>query len=275
MGQNWFDKADARLVWKHAAEIILTCKDYKFIPLHENAGEIINDNLIMHNGILIHPLSYYGKNAVELFKITKGVHEPQEERVFQEVLKVIPDKATMVEFGSYWSFYSIWFKSLIKNGKSFLVEANEKNLNYGKHNFKINGHEGDFTCARVCRTFVEGQCVSLDSFVKDKNIDFLDIFHADIDGSEMEMLIGGENTFNNNKVGFAFISTHFDLHEKCVELLKSYNYEILHSISLTESYSFDGIIVAKSPLYDKNIPNVQLDKRISNQAIDPDQSINR
>lgn len=248
--------------WIDRANRVLKCKDYYHIPLFKDAGKIIKDCLVMHNGLLIHPLSYYGKDAVELFKITKGVHEPQEERVFQEVLKVMPENATMIEFGSYWAFYSMWFKGLVKDGNAFLVESDEENLNYGKLNFELNGYVGDFTRARVEKDFKEGSSVSLDSFVKDKNIDFIDILHVDIQGAEIKMLDGGGDTFNNNKVGFAFISTHLDLHEKCINSLKEYNYEILHSINPEESYSVDGIIIAKSRLYNKKIIDIKLDRRL-------------
>ena len=39
----------------------------------------------MHNGLKIHLGSYYGPEGATQLIINKGVHEPQEEYVFQEV----------------------------------------------------------------------------------------------------------------------------------------------------------------------------------------------
>jgi hypothetical protein len=39
--------------------------------------------------------------------LNRGVHEPLEEFVFQEVLKRLPEACAMIELGAYWGHYSM------------------------------------------------------------------------------------------------------------------------------------------------------------------------
>jgi hypothetical protein len=82
-----------RKYWFQRISDVLNCQDRNYINLDSNAGKIIDGLMVMHNGIKIKPLSYYGFPMLRMFKLCKGVHEPQEERVFQEVLKVMPPGA--------------------------------------------------------------------------------------------------------------------------------------------------------------------------------------
>ena len=66
----------------------------------------------MHNGVLVQRGSYYGETATVLLELNRGVHEPQEERIFQEVLPYIPAGGSILELGAYWGFHSIWFACL-------------------------------------------------------------------------------------------------------------------------------------------------------------------
>jgi hypothetical protein len=141
--------------WLRRIDDVLQCEDRKFISPNPSAGKIVEGLLIMHNGIRIKPLSYYGFPMLRMFKLSKGVHEPQEERVFQEVLKVIPPGATMLELGSYWAFYSMWFQKTVPDAHCYMVEPEEAGLKSGKENFEINGLQGDFTRAFIGNEYKE------------------------------------------------------------------------------------------------------------------------
>lgn len=73
----------------------------------------IQDNLVcLHNGNRVH---YSGKDAYyegfsDILVINRGVHEPLEEFAFQECLKVLPQRPSMLELGAYWAHYSMWLK---------------------------------------------------------------------------------------------------------------------------------------------------------------------
>lgn len=256
---------DDRRTWEDRTKIALSSSDNKYIPRHPNAGTIQGNYLIMHNGLKVDPLSYYGLPPLKLLLDNKGVHEPQEERVFQEVLKTIKPNAVMIELGSYWSFYSMWFNSVVKNAQCFMIEAELPNIIFGKKNFRINKMEGTFYQAFLGdRTFIthKGQrCITIDDFVKIKKIGFIDMLHSDIQGYEYKMLQGAKETFNAKKVGYVFISTHTNkIHNDCLAFLKEYNFTIIADANIDESFSADGLIAAKAPYYE-GVEKVEISMR--------------
>jgi hypothetical protein len=63
----------------------------------------------------------------------------------------------------------------------------------------------------------------------------------------MDMLRGASRMLREQRIDFIFISTHSnELHAGCIKSLESYNYQILADANLSETYSYDGVIVAKS-----------------------------
>lgn len=74
----------------------------------------------------------------------KGHHEPQEEKAFYEVLKFIQPNATMIELGSYWGYYSLWFATAVPGSINYLVEPDPFRMNIGKINFNLNNKNGIF-----------------------------------------------------------------------------------------------------------------------------------
>ena len=90
-------------------EKVCSSPENNFIKRVPDAGKISNGWITMHNGIQVSALGYYGKGILNMLVRNLGVHEPEEERVFQEVLKYVQPGSTMIEAGSYWAFYSLWF----------------------------------------------------------------------------------------------------------------------------------------------------------------------
>lgn len=243
----------AKTHWIPRIQLVLSAGDNAYIPRHEAAGTIQHGNLILHNGIQIDPLSYYSFPMMKMLLDNKGVHEPQEERIFQEVLKDLDGskKLTMIELGAYWSFYSMWLLSTFPTASCLMVEPDKKNLMYGKRNFKLNNLEGTFVHAGIGKDQQAGQFnTSVDVLCMEHNIDFLDVLHADIQGFELEMLQGSKSMLDQNKIGYVFISTHSNqLHHDCRAFLRPYNFIEVASVDLDESFSWDGILVMRAPSY--------------------------
>jgi len=247
--------------WEERINEVVICPDNKDIPRVANAGQVEKGKQIMHNGLKINLGSYYGPEFVQMFYKNKGVHEPQEEKIFQEVLKVIPEGGTMIEMGAFWSFYSMWFNKDVKNAKNYMIEPDKVNLKCGTSNFKLNSMQGDFTHGFIGKetASIDGTpVICIDDFVKEKGIEHIDMLHSDIQGFEHDMLLGSEKTIAANKVSFVFVSTHATpegVHQRCVEFLKKYNYSIIVDVDLDNTFSADGLIVAHSPLveWSKNI----------------------
>lgn len=240
-------------VWEDRIKDVIDSTDNKLIDRHLDAGKVKNGKQTMHNGIVITLGGYYGEAITQMLHRNKGVHEPQEEYAFAEVLKKIRQGATMVELGSYWSFYSIWFNKTILNPKNFLVEPEKANMLYGINNFKLNNVKGNFTKAFVGKEAGMNNgtpIICVDDFVADNKIELIDILHSDIQGFEYDMLLGASKTIKENKIGYFFISTHGNkVHYECIEFLKMHNFIILCSCDEFDTYSLDGLIVARYKTY--------------------------
>ena len=246
-----FPKYKITDTWKRRAELVQLSPDNDRIHHVADAGQVKHDHQVMHNGLKISLASYYDYGNTVLIRDNRGVHEPQEEYVFQEVLKHIPRGGTMLELGSFWAFYSLWFAHEVKNAQCYMVEPDPHKMNFGKLNFKLNGLKGTFDLG-----FIDGRgtlsepipTYTVDYLLAKHRIPFLNILHSDIQGYEANMLRGAEESFRKKRIGYAFISTHSNaLHDECHELLTGYGMEIVCSANLDESYSWDGLLVAKSP----------------------------
>lgn len=241
--------------WQSRIRKVCDAPINKSIERCTNAGSIVSDYQIMHNGIKIYVGSYYGYgesfDATHIMlKMNRGVHEPEEEYHFGKVLHEMKPGAVMIELGAYWSYYSMWFNKEVKNAHNFMIEPDARSLYSGKRNFSLNGFKGHFFQYYIgAKTNTETipTTISLDDFLSKNLIKHVDILHCDIQGFEFEMLQGAVNTLNLSSVNYIFISTHSDeLHHKCICLLKEKKYDIVAEINLENISSFDGLIVAKS-----------------------------
>ncbi len=229
--------------------------DTDYIPKVADAGEIFNEGAIayqlMHNGVKIILNCYYDTQwLTDVIYGLKGHHEPQEEKCFYEVLKYIPDNATMIELGSYWAYYSLWFASHIKNPKNYMIEPDPRRLEIGKENFKLNNKTGVFRRGFLGKLkdsepdVTGAEWIAIDDFIEKEGIEHVNILHSDIQGAESEML---ETTVKSlDKIDYFFISTHsLRNHMPCLEFFKKHGLIILAEHHDYESCSGDGLIVAK------------------------------
>lgn len=234
--------------WTERIDVVTQAPDNDFIQRVPKAGLIEKDVQVMHNGVIIHVGSYYGDGNTVLLHKNKGVHEPQEERAFAEILKFIPYDGVMLELGAFWGFYSMSFLNEIKGGRSFLIEPDKHALISGKNNFRLNKLKGSFHNYYISDVCESGAVptITVTEFLRQNHIERLHILHSDIQGFELKMLKGADEYLNAGKIDFIFISTHSnELHSNCIEFLISRNYVILCDADLDQTYSWDGLIVAK------------------------------
>jgi hypothetical protein len=210
------------------------------------AGVVTDGQVCLHNGIKVPidgPGSYYGGFS-QILSLNRGVHEPLEEFVFQKVMETAPAAPAMLELGAYWGHYSMWLKKVRTESTVFLVEPEIENLEAGRSNFARNGFKGEFIQAFVGRDHFR-----VDEFLRDRQIDHLDILHSDIQGYEMEMLECCTDLMAGRKITRTFISTHSqDLHLSTIAFLKRFGYRIEASADFeNETTSYDGFVFASSP----------------------------
>ncbi len=222
------------------------------IERHPRAGLIADGMVTLHNGNVVPtsgPQSYYGDFS-KILIINRGVHEPVEEYVFQEVLRVLPEAPVMLELGAYWAHYSMWMKARRPQARVFMVEPETLNLRAGRGNFERNGYEGTFIQAMVGRGHFQ-----VDDFMRTLEGGRLDLLHVDIQGYEAEMLEGAVHSLANGLVDYAFISTHTqELHEQIIRGLEAFGMRV--EISSRFDYgttSYDGFVftsrMAKAPVF--------------------------
>jgi len=253
--------------WRYRAKLVRACPDYAHIVPVPNAGQVVNGCQVMHNGLRVVVGSFYGKETSILFSRTKGVHEPQEERIFAKVVKLVEPGSVMVELGAYWGFYSMWFCKEVAGARPFLIEPIPSHLEFGKKNFELNGFKGDFTQAYVGRAasvLPDGiRAICLEDFVREKGIQRIAILHSDIQGFEFEMLQGAEKLILEGRIDYYFISTHSErIHSECEAYLRERGLTVIASINLPDSFSMDGILVCANPAATQPEP-MTLSRRLS------------
>ena len=247
------------------------------------SGMVDTDGFVyLHNSIKV-PLSgvnSYCGDFSQVLVLNRGVHEPLEEFCFQETLKKIRDqKPLMIELGSYWAHYSMWFQKQFPEGDCFMVESISKNLEAGRSNFLANNFlNGHFILSEVANDDFK-----IDTFYKEKKLDEVTILHSDIDGFELEMLDGAKSFLAAHTAKYIFLSTHGQkIHEEAKKKLESYGYIIeVSSDFANHSTSFDGFILATAPSAERIFENFQpfgrgeILTRSSDMTIDYLQSISQ
>jgi hypothetical protein len=237
--------------WRARIDDVKSAPDNAHIVRTADAGVLRDGWVTMHNGIEVAALGYYGAGVLNMLIENRGVHEPQEERAFADVLKHIERNGTMLELGAYWGFYSLWFKRAIAGSQCFLVEPDLGNLKAGEVNFLRNGEDAVFEQAYVgsiAAVASQGvRVVTVDTFCEERAIQHVSLLHADVQGAEMEMLRGANRMLKEKRIDFVFVSTHSnELHSDCIDYLLLDRYKILADADLDETYSYDGVIVAVS-----------------------------
>lgn len=256
--------------------LALSCRDSDQIPKVPGAGDLCGENerfQRMHNGVIVRAGAYHGKWMTEIIKSLKGHHEPQEEKVFAAVLDCLPETATMVELGSFWAYYSMWFHKSVKQPRCILVEPIAEKMEVGKTHFQMNGMTGTFLRGFVGNATIpeamfndwDGTRYQLPMFSVDGLMDRyelsrIDVLHADVQGAETGMLIGAERALRERRIGYLFISTHGCEHRLCLSQLAAHGYHVIAAHTPLESFSGDGLIVARAP--DLSEPDhVEISKR--------------
>ncbi len=265
---------------KQRAEMTTSCRDSDYIPKVSGAGSITKVDgsrvQVMHNGLKVLSGGYHGNWMEKIIKDLKGHHEPQEERLFYEVLSRLDKKPVIIELGSFWSYYSLWLLKQFPNGQAIACEPDVKNRSIGEQNARINNLSDRITFVDSAAGNTDGQTIELaldsdqsktvkttvrtvDSLVKEYKLPKVDILHMDVQGAELAALEGMEEIIEKGKARFVFVSTHHYTfshdpltHQKCKTFLEEHGAHIVASHTIAESFSGDGLIVASFDKRDKN-----------------------
>ena len=246
------------------------CRDCDPVPKVAEAGMVFHHASgqrvqIMHNGLRVVADGYGGPWTTDLIRLCQGHHEPQEERIFHEVLAHLPDSARMIELGGYWSYYSLWFLQDRPDRRAAVLEPEPHHLQIGRTNAALNNLRPDFYHGFAGKTYARsapfrgetsGDMVlrrySVESLMAKQRWRRLDLLHCDIQGAELEVLESCRDMFLQRRIDWVFVSTHTHLisgdpltHQRCLDLLRGCGAIIEAEHDVHESYSGDGLIVAR------------------------------
>ena len=253
--------------WRPRINDVVACPDNNFIPRCDEAGRLEGSIITMHNGVKVHAGGYYGAGIHNMLMENEGVHEPQEERIFEEVIRTLPENCYMLEIGSYWGFYSLSLLQQQPKARCYLIEPDDLNMVSGKLNFRLNGRKAHFTRAAIgAEPDKRRGILTVDAFCRSHGVRHLDILHADIQGHEAAMLEGARDMLLGQAVDYVFISSHSnELHRLCCKKLRDFGYRIVTQADLDETFSYDGLIVAakRSTTYQ---PLIDISRRSAGKA---------
>jgi len=216
------------------------------IPRDPRAGSVESGMVILHNGHRV-PLegeeSYY-RDFSRILVVNRGVHEPLEEFCFHLLLRDLPADPSMLELGAYWGHYSMWMAQARPNARLHLVEPSPENLIAGQANFKRNGYRAEFF-----RSFVGKDEFHVDRHLHDHGFERLTLLHADIQGFELEMIEGAQQSLSRGCIDYIFVSTHSQaLHVGVWSSLQESGYRIEASSDFEHhTTAHDGFILAVHP----------------------------
>ncbi len=250
--------------------ITARCRDADVLPKVADAGAVVREPdgtmvQIMHNGVRVLAGGYYGGWMQDLITRCRGHHEPQEEVLFAEIMRHLGDDAVMFELGGFWSFYSIWFLRGGGRRRSFVVEADPAHLEVGRVNAALNGCApvfipGFIGSAEAAPSLfqteesgaVELPCLTVPGMMARHAIEHLDLLHCDAQGVELGVLESCAALAAAGRLGWVMVSTHTHrisrdplTHQRCLAVLRQAGATILAEHDVQESFSGDGLIVAR------------------------------
>lgn len=256
-----------------------SCKDTDYIPKITDAGSIRKYRgqkvQIMHNGLKVKSGGYFGDWMSEIILNLKGHHEPQEEKVFYEVLRRLDKPGAMIELGAFWAYYSLWYKLKFPNSLVISCEPDPLNIDIGKNNAELNDLDINFIQSAAGSADnkrvvfrpdssdyngdVDTIVRTVDGISKEYKIKELSLLHIDVQGSELDALNGAIDMIKSKSVRFLFVSTHHysisgvpSIHLDCIDWIIKQDGYIITEHNVTESYSGDGLIVASFNEKDKD-----------------------
>jgi FkbM family methyltransferase len=267
--------------------LTVACRDADVIPKVERAGEVVDRDgvavQVMHNGVVIEEGCYHGPWMTEIIRSLRGHHEPQEELVFDRILRRLQaDLAhppAMIEFGSFWGYYSLWFAHEFPAARIVALEPDPKCMSAGTRNFALNKLENqvNFVAGAIGSrpgepldfvSEIDGQVHrvvqhDLSSLMTLTDLDRIDLVLADVQGAETVLLERGRRVLANGRVRFLIVSTHHHsisgdplTHQHALRLLNDLGAHVIAEHSVAESYSGDGLIAASFDARDEhfNVP---------------------
>jgi FkbM family methyltransferase len=271
------------------AIMTIGCDDCASIPKVPDAGRILDTVQgpiqIMHNGLKVKAGGYHGDWMAQIIRALQGHHEPQEELVFHHLLRFARHMSLIVELGSFWSYYSMWFLHEVPNSSAICIEPDPRSLLIGRYNAGLNqldsrisfhqawvGGEALGALELPCES--DGQvralpCLDMASIAALAGERVIEVLHMDVQGAELPFIRSMHGAVAQKRLRFVVVSTHHSsisgsrtTHTDCMEALLDLGAVILAEHDVQQSFSGDGLIIASFFPEDRRIefPSMSLNK---------------
>jgi FkbM family methyltransferase len=262
--------APPALSLEERVDMATRCRDCDILPKVPQAGELVTSPdgtriQIAHNGLRVVADGYCGPWMTDLIRRCHGHHEPQEERVFHEIVARMPQAATMIELGAWWSFYSLWFLKDAPARRAVALEPDPARRAVGEANAALNhlapvfadGFAGGTAAEAAPFTLDDGRRldiprVTVPQLMDTHGIATLDLLHCDAQGAEFDVLTGCLPLLRQARILTVVVSTHHHAisgdpltHQRCLALIEEAGGFVLAEHDVQESFSGDGLIAAR------------------------------
>ncbi|MFD9958304.1 FkbM family methyltransferase [Amycolatopsis sp. NPDC058986] len=260
----------------------VSCGDADAIPKVGQAGECRDHDggrvQVMHNGLLVEEGGYYGAWMAEIIRTLRGHHEPQEERVFHRLVQRLAadgGSPAMIEFGSFWTYYGLWFCHALPGAHVVAMEPDPNYLEVGRRNAALNGYTGRVTFVHAAIGDRPGHVLpfpaesdgrnhdvvqhDLASLMDATRLDHADLVLADVQGAETLLIERAAHDLRSGRVRFLIVSTHHHsisgdplTHQRVLRMLTDAGAHVVAEHSVGESVSGDGLIAVSFDQRDKD-----------------------
>jgi FkbM family methyltransferase len=173
--------------------------------------------------------------------------------------------ATMLELGGYWAYYSLWFLKGSPGRRAIVLEPDPAHRALGERNAALNSLCPEFVAgfaaaaeggAELFATESSGTIAvprrSVPGLLDEHSIRFLDLLHCDAQGAELSVLESCLPLIREQRIGWCVVSTHAHqitgdplTHQRCLALLERAGARVVAEHDVHESFSGDGLIVAR------------------------------
>jgi len=258
----------------------LRCHDCDQIPKVADAGRIVleEDQLVqvMHNGLRVVAGGYHGDWMAHIIRGLRGHHEPQEELVFHALLKFARHNSLIVELGSFWAYYTLWYLHEVPGSRAICVEPDPSHMAIGRKNACLNhlqdriefiegwvGGTSDLPVTLRCESTGELRtlpCFDMNRVAATAPDKIIELLHIDAQGVELDFIESMAERVRLGGIRFLVVSTHHasissssTTHRDCLHAIAELGGVILVEHSVQASFSGDGLIAASFLPHDRDI----------------------
>lgn len=275
----------------------ISCADADLIPKAPGAGRIVDTPdgpvQVMHNGLKVVAGGYHGDWMAHVIRALHGHHEPQEELIFDRLLRYVRHHSLIVELGAFWAYYSLWYLNEIPGSRAVCIEPDPANKAIGTKNARLNELDdriafhsawiGNSTQeAHTSRIESTGEDLTLPCFDMRKIVSlcegrFIEVLHMDTQGAELPFLASMQGLALQDVVRFVVVSTHHSsisgsktTHTDCIATIERLGGTILVEHDVQESFSGDGLIVASFLPHDRRLAMPEISRNTPRNSLFPD-----